>query len=76
MADGAVARNLDSMDELDFTGWNGADWDGATGWPCSQIKVRTIGRGREKGVPGSRSIQPQLRWSTESTRSVTATVGP
>jgi hypothetical protein len=29
MADDAVARNLDSMDELDFTGWNGADWDGA-----------------------------------------------
>ena len=29
MADNAVTRNLDSMDELDFTGWNRADWDGA-----------------------------------------------
>jgi hypothetical protein len=29
MGDDAVARNLDSMDELDFTGWNGADWEGA-----------------------------------------------
>ena len=26
--DGAVARNLQGMDELDFTGWNGADWEG------------------------------------------------
>jgi len=29
MADDAVTRNLDSMDELDFTGRNGADWEGA-----------------------------------------------
>ena len=29
MADDAETRNLDSMDELDFTGWNGADLDGA-----------------------------------------------
>jgi hypothetical protein len=28
MADDTVTRNLKSMDELDFTGWNGADWDG------------------------------------------------
>ena len=25
MAHDAVTRNLDSMDGLDFTGWNGAD---------------------------------------------------
>ena len=29
MADDAVTRNLQSMDELDFKGWNGADWEGA-----------------------------------------------
>ncbi len=29
MADDAVTRISESMDELDFTGWNGADWDGA-----------------------------------------------
>jgi hypothetical protein len=29
MADDAVTRNLQSMDELDFTDWNGADWEGA-----------------------------------------------
>ncbi len=29
MADDAVTLNLQNMDELDFTGWNGADWDGA-----------------------------------------------
>jgi ketosteroid isomerase-like protein len=28
MADDDVARNLNSMDDLDFTGWNKADWDG------------------------------------------------
>jgi hypothetical protein len=28
MADDQVARNLAGMDELDFTGWNRADWDG------------------------------------------------
>ena len=28
MADEDVTRNLEGMDELDFTGWNGADWDG------------------------------------------------
>ncbi len=28
MADEEVTRNLEGMDELDFTGWNGADWDG------------------------------------------------
>jgi hypothetical protein len=28
MADEVVARNLDSMDELDFKAWNGADWQG------------------------------------------------
>lgn len=28
MADNAVTQNLQGMDELDFTGWNGADWNG------------------------------------------------
>lgn len=28
MGDDEVTRNLDSMDELDFRGWNGADWHG------------------------------------------------
>jgi hypothetical protein len=28
MADDQVARNLNSMDELDFRAWNGADWYG------------------------------------------------
>ena len=28
MADDEVTRNLEGMDELDFTGWNGADWHG------------------------------------------------
>ena len=28
MADDQVSRNLQSMDELDFTGWNQADWQG------------------------------------------------
>jgi hypothetical protein len=28
MPDDQVARNLQGMDDLDFTGWNNADWDG------------------------------------------------
>ena len=28
MADEEVTRNLEGMDEVDFTGWNRADWDG------------------------------------------------
>ena len=28
MADDEVTRNLEGMDELDFTGWNRADWQG------------------------------------------------
>ena len=28
MAEDTVTRNLQHMDELDFTGWNGADWEG------------------------------------------------
>jgi len=28
MADDEVTRNLNSMDDLDFTAWNGADWHG------------------------------------------------
>jgi hypothetical protein len=28
VVDDQVTRNLAGMDELDFTGWNWADWDG------------------------------------------------
>jgi len=28
MADDTVTRNLKRMDDLDFIGWNGADWEG------------------------------------------------
>lgn len=28
MAEDEVTRNLNSMDDLDFTAWNGADWHG------------------------------------------------
>ena len=28
MADDRVQRNLQGMDDLDFTGWNNADWNG------------------------------------------------
>ena len=28
MSDEQVARNLKGMDDLDFQGWNNADWDG------------------------------------------------
>ena len=28
MADESVTHNLERMDELDFAGWNRADWEG------------------------------------------------
>ncbi|MFG2332803.1 hypothetical protein ACGFMM_24675 [Streptomyces sp. NPDC048604] len=28
MAEDQVSRNLKGMDDLEFTGWNRADWDG------------------------------------------------
>ena len=28
MADEDVTRNLEGMNQFDFTGWNEADWDG------------------------------------------------
>jgi len=31
MADNTVTHNLENMDELDFTGWNRADWEGQVG---------------------------------------------
>jgi hypothetical protein len=31
MADDEVTRNLQGMDELDFKGWNGADWHPSAG---------------------------------------------
>ena len=31
MSDDEVARNLEGMDEVDFNGWNKADWDGVFG---------------------------------------------
>ena len=30
MADDEVTRNLKGMDELDFVGWNSADWHGVS----------------------------------------------
>ena len=57
MADESVAHNLERMAELDFAGWNGADWEGVftryhtddvlVGEVCSRSGL-TTGRGPQK----------------------------
>jgi hypothetical protein len=43
MADDEVTRNLEGMDELDFTGWNRADWHGVFArYHTGQVLATTI----------------------------------
>ena len=50
MQDDRVARNLKGMDDLYFTGWNSADWDGVsspsttprTCWSTGRVKNRLV----------------------------------
>ena len=48
MADESVAHNLERMDELDFAGWNGADWEGVfTRYHTDDVWIRRLDlRGR------------------------------
>ena len=54
MADEEVALNLEGMDEVDFTGWNGADWDGAFAhYHTDDVLVDVHGQPRTSGIRGT-----------------------
>jgi hypothetical protein len=47
VADESVAHNLERMDELDFAGWNGADWEGVfTRYHTDDVLVDVHGQTR------------------------------
>ena len=51
MADEQVTRNLEGMNEVDFTGWNGADWDGVFAhYHTDDVVVDVHGQPRTNGV--------------------------
>jgi hypothetical protein len=51
MANDEVARNLRSMDELDFTGWNQADWQGVFArYHTDDVVVDVHGQPRTRGI--------------------------
>jgi hypothetical protein len=55
MADDEVTRNLQGMDELDFTGWNRADWHGVfTQSHTDDVLVEV------KGQPPTHGIQEHI----------------
>lgn len=55
MQDGQVERNLKGMDDLDFTGWNKADWNGVfADHHTSEVLVDW------KGQEPTRSVQAHI----------------
>ena len=51
MADESVAHNLERMDELDFAGWNEADWEGVfTRYHTDDVLVDVHGQASTHGI--------------------------
>jgi hypothetical protein len=51
VADESVAHNLERMDELDFAGWNGADWEGVfTRYHTDDVLVDVHGQAPTHGI--------------------------
>ena len=51
MADESVADNLERMDELDFAGWNRADWEGVfTRYHTDDVLVDVHGQAPTHGI--------------------------
>ena len=47
----SVAHNLERMDELDFAGWNGADWEGVfTRYHTDDVLVEVHGQAPTHGI--------------------------
>jgi hypothetical protein len=55
MADDEVARNLQGMNELDFNGWNRADWHGVFTQSHTDDVLVEVG-----GQPQTRGIQEHI----------------
>jgi len=55
MAEDTVTRNLQHMDELDFTGWNGADWEGVFAHRhTDDVFVKVNGSSTPSQIPSDR----------------------
>lgn len=51
MANDEVARNIEGMDELDFKGWNNADWNGVfSHYHTDDVLVDVHGQPRTHGI--------------------------
>ena len=51
MADETVERNLQRMDELDFAGWNEADWEGVfSRYHTDDVFVDVHGQASTRGI--------------------------
>ena len=51
MADEDVTRNLEGMNQVDFTGWNEADWDGVFAhYHTDDVLVDVHGQPRTNGI--------------------------
>jgi hypothetical protein len=55
MSDDQVDRNLNGMDDLDFTGWNNADWDGVFAHHHTDDVLVDW-----KGMPTAHGVQEQI----------------
>jgi hypothetical protein len=55
MADDEVTRNLQGMDELDFNGWNRADWQGVFAHLHTDDVLVEV-----KGQPPTRGLQEHI----------------
>jgi hypothetical protein len=54
--DDAVDRNLEGMDELDFVGWNNADWTGVfTRYHTDDVLVDWQGQPKTHGIEAMKS---------------------
>ena len=68
MPDDEVARNLEGMDELDFKGWNNADWEGVFAHHhTSDVLVDVHGHPQTNGIQEHIDAMKALVQSTGGT---------
>jgi hypothetical protein len=68
MADDEVTRNLQGMDELDFNGWNRADWQGVFAHlHTDDVVVEVKGQPPTRGLPEHIEAMKALVESTGGT---------
>lgn len=68
MADDTVTRNLQGMDDLDFKGWNSADWDGQfSRFHTDDVLVDVHGQRPTHGLPEHIDAMKEMTQSTGGT---------